>query len=64
MKEFIQKKTSSSTNDTIEFDKHLIGLKYATEILWVDGPSKIRMLEEVHKQHGVPTNHDPLFGVL
>lgn len=61
MKEFIKKQTFTSTNDTIEFEKHLIGLKYATEILRVDGPSKIRMLEEVHKQHGVPTIHLPKY---
>ncbi len=61
MKELIQKQTFTSMNDTIEFEKHLIGLKYATEILRVDGPSKIRMLDEVHKQHGVPTNHLPKY---
>lgn len=41
------------------FEMQLLGAKYATEILRVDETSKIRMLETVHKQHGVATNHLP-----
>ena len=61
MKEFIQKQAYTSTDNTIEFEKHLIGVKYATEILRVDEPSKIRMLQVAHNQHGVPTNHLPAY---
>lgn len=61
MKEFIQKQAYTPTDNTIEFEKHLIGVKYTSEILRVDEPSKIRMLEEAHKQHGVPTNHLPVY---
>lgn len=50
-----------SSNNAVEFEKQLIGVKYATEILRVDEPSKIRMLEEAHKKHGVPTNHLPAY---
>lgn len=53
--------TTTSNNNAVEFEKQLIGVKYATEILRVDEPSKIRMLEEVHKKHGVPTNHLPAY---
>ena len=58
MKEFIQNHSTSSSNP-LDFEKQLIGVKYATEILRVDEPSKIRMLATVHEQHGVPTNHLP-----
>ncbi|MEA0555601.1 Rha family transcriptional regulator [Lysinibacillus irui] len=58
IKEFIQNQAASSSN-AIDFEKQLIGVKYATEILRVDEPSKIRMLTEAHKQHGVPTSHLP-----
>lgn len=61
MKEFIQKQGFATPNNTIEFEKHLIGVKYASEILRVDEPSKIRMLEAAHNQHGVPTNHLPAY---
>lgn len=61
MKEFIQKQSYTSTENTIDFEKHLIGVKYATEILRVDEPSKIKMLEAAHNQHGVPTNHLPFY---
>ncbi|WP_249645831.1 MULTISPECIES: Rha family transcriptional regulator [unclassified Lysinibacillus] len=63
MKEFIQKQFYTSADNTIEFEKHLIGVKYATEILRVDEPSKIKMLEAAHTQHGVPTNHLPIYVV-
>lgn len=46
-------------NKAVDFEKQLIGVKYASEILRVDEPSKIKMLEAAHSQHGVPTNHLP-----
>lgn len=52
-------KQASSSSNPLDFEKQLIGVKYATEILRVDEPSKIRMLTEAHKQHGVPTSHLP-----
>lgn len=52
-------KQASSSSNAVDFEKQLIGVKYATEILRVDEPSKIRMLTEAHKQHGVPTSHLP-----
>ncbi|MGR7908371.1 Rha family transcriptional regulator [Lysinibacillus capsici] len=58
MKESIQNHASSSSN-LVDFEKQLIGVKYATEILRADEPSKLRMLTEAHKAHGVPTNHLP-----
>lgn len=61
MKEFIQKQTYTPTDNTIEFEKQLIGVKYTSEILRVDEPSKIKMLEVAHTQHGVPTNHLPAY---
>lgn len=61
MKEYIQKQFVSPKNSTIEFEKQLLGVKYASEILRVDEPSKVRMLEVAHKQHGVPTNHLPKY---
>lgn len=48
-------------NNVVSFEKQLIGVKYTSEILRVDDVSKIRMLEEAHKQHGVPTNHLPQY---
>lgn len=45
----------------IAFETHLIGVKYTSEILNVDETSKIRMLEEAHKRHGVPINHLPQY---
>src|SRR5690625_3390090 len=41
------------------FEMQLIGVDYATRILRVDETSKIKMLEDAHKQHHVPTNHLP-----
>lgn len=61
MKEFIQKQASTSEDNIIEFEKQLIGVKYTSEILRVDEPSKIKMLEAAHSQHGVPTNHLPVY---
>lgn len=61
MKEFIQKQAFAPTNNTLEFEKQLIGAKYASEMLRVDEPSKIRMLQVVHEQHRVPTNHLPAY---
>ena len=61
MREFIEKEISASKNNTIEFEKQLIGVKYTSEILRVDEPSKIRMLQVAHNQHGVPTNHLPAY---
>ncbi|MFJ7646951.1 Rha family transcriptional regulator [Lysinibacillus sp. NPDC097279] len=52
---------ASLSRNFVDFEKQLIGVKYTSEILRVDWPSKIRMLEEVHKQHGVPTNHLPKY---
>lgn len=43
------------------FELQLIGARYSMEILRVDESSKVRMLESVHKQHGVPTNHLPAY---
>jgi len=44
-----------------EFDLQLLGAEYAMKLLRVDETSKIKMLEEVHKQHGVATNHLPKY---
>src|SRR5690625_1725374 len=41
------------------FEMQLIGVDYAPRILRVDETSKIKMLEDAHKQHHVPTNHLP-----
>ena len=60
MKEFIKKQGVSNSN-TVEFEKQLIGAKYAIEILRADEPSKVRMLTAVHEQHNVPTNHLPAY---
>lgn len=48
-----------STKD--EFEMQLIGARYTAEILRLDTKSNVRMLETVHKQHGVPTNHLPVY---
>lgn len=53
--------STSFNNNAVDFEKQLIGVKYASEILRVDEPSKIRMLEAAHNQHGVPTNHLPVY---
>jgi len=50
-----------ASNNVIEFEKQLVGVKYTSEILRVDEPSKIKMLEAAHNQHGVPTNHLPVY---
>lgn len=55
--------SSPLTNNAVDFEKQLIGVKYASEILRVDEPSKIKMLEAAHTQHGVPTNHLPIYVV-
>lgn len=44
-----------------EFEMQLIGARYASEILRLDTTSNVRMLETVHEQHGVPTNHLPIY---
>lgn len=62
MKDAVPKSStvSNSHSKPVEsFEMQLLGAKYATEILRVDETSKIRMLETVHKQHGVATNHLP-----
>lgn len=59
--EQVQKNLNLDTNDEIAFRMQLLGAKYASEMLRVDETSKIKMLEEVHKQHGVPTNHLPQY---
>lgn len=51
-----QKKVSKE-----QFDMQLLGVQYASEILRVDETSKIKMLEAVHKTHGVPTTHLPAY---
>ncbi|KEK12995.1 hypothetical protein EP18_03785 [Lysinibacillus sphaericus] len=61
MKEYIQQQVKQPVDNVIEFEKQLIGVKYTSEILRVDEPSKIKMLEAAHTQHGVPTNHLPVY---
>ncbi|MFA1738415.1 Rha family transcriptional regulator [Lysinibacillus fusiformis] len=56
----ILSKASLSSN-VVDFEKQLIGVKYAIEILRTDESSKVRMLTAVHEQHGVPTNHLPVY---
>lgn len=63
MKEYIQQQVKQPGDNVIEFEKQLIGVKYTSEILRVDEPSKIKMLEAAHTQHGVPTNHLPTYVV-
>ncbi|MGE7132874.1 hypothetical protein [Lysinibacillus xylanilyticus] len=53
--------STSLSKNVIEFEKQLIGVKYTSEILRVDEPSKIRMLQVAHNQHSVPTNHLPAY---
>ncbi|AUS87771.1 hypothetical protein LBYS11_16150 [Lysinibacillus sp. YS11] len=60
MEQVLNHSTQFNKN-AVDFEKHLIGVKYATEILRVDEPSKIKMLEAAHNQHGVPTNHLPVY---
>lgn len=43
------------------FELQLLGAEFASRMLRVDESSKVRMLEEVHKAHGVPTNHLPAY---
>ena len=43
------------------FEMQLIGVQYTSQILRVDETSKISMLEQAHKQHGVATNHLPSY---
>lgn len=47
--------------DKESFEMQLVGVDYATRILRVDETSKIKMLEEAHKEHHVPTNHLPSY---
>lgn len=61
MKEYIQLQVKQPGDNVVDFEKQLIGVKYTSEILRVDEPSKIRMLEAAHNQHGVPTNHLPVY---
>lgn len=44
-----------------KFEMQLIGARYTSEILRLDTTSNVRMLETVHEQHGVPTNHLPVY---
>lgn len=46
---------------TQSFEMQLIGVQYTSQILRVDETSKIKMLEQAHKQHGVSTNHLPSY---
>jgi len=43
------------------FEMQLIGVQYTSQILRVDETSKILMLEQAHNQHGVATNHLPIY---
>ena len=43
------------------FEMQLIGVQYTSHILRLDETSKILMLEQAHKQHGVATNHLPSY---
>ncbi len=52
---------SPKTSPKEKFDMQLLGVQYASEILRVDETSKIKMLEAVHKTHGVPTSHLPTY---
>ncbi len=52
---------ASLSRNFVDFEKQLIGVKYAIEILRTDESSKVRMLAAVHEQHGVPTNHLPVY---
>ncbi|MEK5432584.1 Rha family transcriptional regulator [Lysinibacillus sp. FSL R7-0073] len=61
MKKYIQQQVKQPGDNVIEFEKQLIGVKYTSEILRVDESSKIKMLEAAHTQHGVPTNHLPVY---
>ncbi len=44
-----------------DFEMQLLGAEYSMKLLRVDETSKIKMLEEVHKFHGVATNHLPKY---
>lgn len=56
-----QYNSSQKSSSKEQFDMHLLGVQYASEILRVDETSKIKMLEAVHKTHGVPTTHLPAY---
>lgn len=43
------------------FEMHLLGMEYSARILRCDQASKIKMLEVVHKEHGVSTKHLPAY---
>lgn len=61
MEQLIENEQVPTTPNIEKFEMHLIGMKYSADILRVDEPSKIRMLTDVHKAHGVPTNHLPQY---
>ena len=63
MENFLKNNPFSGFTDEkkIAFETHLIGVEYTSKILNVDKTSKIKMLEEAHKHHGVPTNHLPQY---
>ena len=44
-----------------EFEMQLLGAEYSARILRMDTTSQIKMLETVHKNYGVPTNHLPAY---
>lgn len=61
LEQFVKNDVSYLDEKKIAFETHLIGVEYASKILRVDETSKIKMLEEAHKRHGVPTNHLPQY---
>lgn len=61
LEQFVKNDISYLDEKKIAFETHLIGVEYASKILNVDETSKIKMLEEAHKRHGVPTNHLPQY---
>lgn len=61
LEQFVKDNISYLDEKKIAFETHLIGVEYASKILNVDNTSKIKMLEEAHKHHGVPTNHLPQY---
>lgn len=51
----------STSSGTESFEKNLIGAKYSIDILRVDETSKIKMLEQVHERHNVPSDYLPVY---
>lgn len=49
------------SNRKEDFEMQLLGAEYSMKLLRVDETSKIKMLEEVHRYHGVATNHLPKY---